>query len=570
MSFIFPYWQKYRKSILVAIAFLSFEAFFDVLQPTIVAQIINLGVQNSDMDVVLRLGGLMLLVTVLLAACAVVRCVISSRVSQSFGADLRLGLFAKINSFSFETLGKKETAGLITRLTNDTSHLVLFTNGMMRIFVKSPLVLIGAFIMTLLLNFRLAIILVAVTPIIGVLMYISMKVGFPLFNRMQQALDKNNSVIREYLSGVRVVKAYNTFQQETERFDESNANLAESSTIAMRTTGVFQPIISFTINMGLVAALWLARDWVAEQQMNVGQIIAFINYMNQIMFSMGTIFMVYQQLIRAKASAERIGEILSEETTEISSQNNVDNLVPPSVEFSNVTFLYNQTASKPVLQDVSFVLPAGKTLGIIGSTGSGKTSLVQLIPGFYLPNSGVVKINDTPVSQENAAEIRNLIAYVAQQNTLFYGTIADNIKMGKFNATDQEVEQAAKSACAHDFIMEIPDGYNAIIGQKGVNLSGGQRQRIGIARALLKKSSILILDDCVSAVDVETEAQIMHAVNSINPAPTCFMITQRISSVMNLPHILVLDEGKAVGFGNHSTLINSCETYQEIYHSQLI
>jgi len=570
LSFIFPYWQKYRKSILVAIAFLSFEAFFDVLQPTIVAQIINLGVQNSDMDVVLRLGGLMLLVTVLLAACAVVRCVISSRVSQSFGADLRLGLFAKINSFSFETLGKKETAGLITRLTNDTSHLVLFTNGMMRIFVKSPLVLIGAFIMTLLLNFRLAIILVAVTPIIGVLMYISMKVGFPLFNRMQQALDKNNSVIREYLSGVRVVKAYNTFQQETERFDESNANLAESSTIAMRTTGVFQPIISFTINMGLVAALWLARDWVAEQQMNVGQIIAFINYMNQIMFSMGTIFMVYQQLIRAKASAERIGEILSEETTEISSQNNVDNLVPPSVEFSNVTFLYNQTASKPVLQDVSFVLPAGKTLGIIGSTGSGKTSLVQLIPGFYLPNSGVVKINDTPVSQENAAEIRNLIAYVAQQNTLFYGTIADNIKMGKFNATDQEVEQAAKSACAHDFIMEIPDGYNAIIGQKGVNLSGGQRQRIGIARALLKKSSILILDDCVSAVDVETEAQIMHAVNSINPAPTCFMITQRISSVMNLPHILVLDEGKAVGFGNHSTLINSCETYQEIYHSQLI
>jgi len=563
-----------------------------------VAQIINLGVQNSDMDVVLRLGGLMLLVTALLATCAVVRCVISSRVSQSFGADLRLGLFAKINSFSFETLGKKETAGLITRLTNDTSHLVMFTNGMMRIFVKSPLVLIGAFSMTLLLNFRLAIVLIAVTPIIGVLMYISMKVGFPLFNRMQQALDRNNSVIREYLSGVRVVKAYNTFTQETARFDDSNSNLAAASTTAMRVTGVFQPIISFTINMGLVASLWLARDWVAAQEMNVGQIIAFINYMNQIMFSMGTIFMVYQQLIRAKASAERIGEVLSEESDNITnlvnfenledlgnleslgslensqkSQNTVDstaNFAPPSIQFENVTFHYNKTASKPILQDVSFKLPAGKTLGIIGSTGSGKTSLVQLIPGFYFPTSGTVKIAETPITTENAADLRSLVAYVAQQNTLFYGTIADNIKMGKFDATAEEIEQAAKSACAHDFITEIPDGYNAVIGQKGVNLSGGQRQRIGIARALLKKSSVLILDDCVSAVDVETESKIMAAVNAINPAPTCLMITQRISSVINLPYVLVLDEGQVVGFGSHSELMAKCTTYQEIYHSQLI
>jgi len=591
---------------------------------------------EGALPVVLRLGGLMLLVTLFGAGCAVTRCIISSRVSQQFGADLRLDLYTHINRFSFAALGKRETASLITRMTNDTSQLVGFTHAMMRVFVRSPILLFGAISMTFVLNPRLGLILLAVVPLIALLMYISMRVGFPLFAKMQEALDRNNAVLREYLSGVRVVKAYNTFDQEEARFDVSNTDLAGSAIKATRVVGVFFPIISFAANMALVATLWLARGWIADGHMYVGQVVAFLNYMMQITMSLRMIFNVYQMFIRARASANRVGDILTEgdvsddiKSKTLGLRSKPRNLFEksltknfkgnralrgsrvkygqlarrlrfgyskPCIEFNNVTFAYPTGGSEPVLKDISFTLPQGETLGIIGSTGAGKTSLVQLIPAFYLPQAGEIKIGGISTAHADANALRASIAYVAQQNTLFYGTVADNIRMGKPDATMEEIHAAAMAAQAHDFISACPEGYETIIGQKGVNLSGGQKQRVGIARALVRDAQILILDDCVSAVDVETEAAIMRAVSFDNDGaipyqtcdrregvrayegiaarrknvPTIVMITQRISSVMNLRHILVLDTGRVAGYGDHATLIETCNVYKEMYHSQLI
>ena len=567
MSHLFPYWRRYQRLIFTAFAFLFLESLGDVFQPMIVSRIIDQGVMEGALPVVIRLGGLMLLVTLFGAGCAVTRCVISSKVSQQFGADLRLDLYTRINRFSFVALGKRETASLITRMTNDTSQLVGFTHGMMRVFIRSPMLLFGAITMTFVLNHRLGLILLLVVPLIALLMYISMKVGFPLFSKMQEALDRNNGVLREYLSGVRVVKAYNTFDQEVARFDVSNTELATTAIKATRVVGVFFPIISFAANMALVATLWLARGWVASGQMYVGQVVAFLNYMMQITMSLRMIFNVYQMFIRAKASANRVGDILTEEEPQEYSERSSP-LQGGSIEFSNVTFAYPGGGNEPVLEDVSFMLPAGETLGIIGPTGAGKTSLVQLIPAFYLPQRGEVKIGGESTHQIEISALRASIAYVAQQNTLFYGTIADNILMGKPDASMDEIEEAAKAAQAHDFIVAYPEGYDTIIGQKGVNLSGGQKQRVGIARALVRNVQILILDDCVSAVDVETEAAIMRSIYMTSP--TTVLITQRISSVMKLRHILVLESGRVAGFGDHATLMETCTVYKEIYHSQLV
>jgi len=424
--------------------------------------------------------------------------------------------------------------------------------------------------MTLLLNARLALVLIFVVPIIALLMYISMKVGFPLFTQLQESLDANNAVTREYLSGVRVVKAYNTFDQEVARYDGTNTALAATATKAQRMVGIFFPIISFAVNAGLVLTLWLARDWVAGSQMQVGQLVAFLNYMMQISMALGMLFSVYQMLVRARASAVRVGEVLAEpDITEQLGAAVAPTWKPCAIEFDRVSFTYPK-GGESVLQDVSFTLPAGKVMGIIGSTGAGKTSLVQLIPALYTPTSGTIRVNELDTSTCDADILRANIAYVAQANTIFYGTIADNIRMGKQDATSDEIEAAARAACAHDFIAAYEEGYETIVGQKGVNLSGGQKQRVGIARALVRNAPVLVLDDCVSAVDIETEARIMGAILENDQTPTIVLITQRISSVMNLEHILVMDEGRVVGFGRHDVLMEACEVYREIYRSQLM
>jgi ATP-binding cassette subfamily B protein len=516
------------------------------------------------------MGGWMLGITALGALGAVSRNVISSNVSLKFGTELRGDLFRKTQCLSFEGADKFDGASLVTRLTNDVTQVQNFINGMMRIFVKAPLLCIGSLIMASRLNPRLSMILLIVVPIIGVLIYLNMRFGYPLFRKIQNMLDKVNGVMREYLSGVRVVKAFNRFNHEMDRFEGVNKELGTSSITAMRVMAIFSPAITLTVNMGIVAVLWFGGFQVNNGSIHVGKIIAFINYMTQILNSLMMISFVFTMFVRARASAERIGEVLEQkDNMVISPTPQKPEKYMGRVDFENVCFSYTGASGEPVIKNMSFTCMPGETIGIIGSTGSGKSTLVNLIPRFYDAVSGRVVVDGVDVREMDPKELRESISVVPQKTILFTGTIMDNIKWGKDDAAMDEIEGAARDAQAHDFICSFPEGYNTMLGQGGVNLSGGQKQRISIARALVKRPKILILDDCTSAVDTTTEARIRRALKNYSGGITCFIIAQRITSVMGADKIMVIDNGRICGMGRHEELMEECEIYRDIYHSQL-
>ncbi len=564
------YIKNYWKPFCTALSFLMLEAASDLLQPTIMSKIIDFGVTEKNLSYVLKMGALMLLVTGFGAIAATGRNIVSSNVSQKFGAELRLDLFKKVQSLSFDNIDKFEAASLVTRLTNDVTQLQNFTHGMMRIFVKAPIVGIGSIIMATVLNAKMALIIFAIVPIVALLISLSMKIGYPFFTKVQKALDKVNGVIREYLSGVRVVKAFNRFDYESERFKNENEALAIKSTRAMRVMAVFNPGISFTVNLGIVALMWLGGIKVNNGQVRVGQIIAFINYMTQILFSLIMVSNVFTMFIRAKASAERIGEVLDEENT-IKAPEKPASLgsLQGRVDFKNISFSYSGSSGEPVLKNISFSCLPGETIGIIGSTGAGKSSLVNLVPRFYDAVSGTVKLNGVDVRNVNLKELRDKIALVPQKTMLFTGSIIDNIRWGKEDAIEEEIIEACKIAQAHDFVSSFPEGYNTLLGQGGVNLSGGQKQRLSIARALIKKPEVLILDDCTSAVDVTTETKIREGLKKYSKELTAIIIAQRVTSVMTADKIVVLDNGQVVSMGSHEELMHTSKVYQDIFRSQI-
>lgn len=571
MHFLRPYIRKHWKMFCVAVLFLTVEAICDLLLPTIMAKIIDVGIAGGDMDFVLRMGGLMLLITAVGASGASMRNIIASRVSQKFGTDMRSDLFRKIQTLSFTSIDKYERASLITRLTNDVTQVQNFFNGLMRIFVKAPLLCIGALIMATRLNPHLSVVLAIVVPIVALLVVLNMKVGFPRYMFVQKALDKVNGVIREYLSGVRVVKAFNRFDYETDKFNKANTEYRNRSVNVMRAMSVFNPAIMLTVNFGIIAVIWLGGIRVDNGQMHVGSIIAFINYMTQILMSLMMISMVFNMLVRAKASAIRIGEVFDEQHTmtwrDEAAATAAD--MKGRIDFENVSFSYEGQNGEPAVKNVTFSCLPGETVGLIGSTGSGKTTLISLIPRFYDADAGTVKVNGEDVRNVDPHKLRETIAIVPQKTVLFSGAIADNIRWGKDDATDEEVLEAAKLAEAYEFIAAYPEQYETMLGQRGVNLSGGQKQRVSIARALIRKPDILILDDCTSAVDVATEAKIKQSLKMVAKGLTCLLIAQRITSVMDADKIVVLDQGEIVGIGKHETLLNSCDVYREIYQSQI-
>lgn len=586
VSLIRKYIKNYWKPFSLAVIILTFEAFFDLMQPTIMSKIIDVGVAGKNINYVIAGGGLMLAITVLGAASAIGRNIISSNVSQKFGSELRTDLFKKIQTFSFENIDEFEPASLITRLTNDVTQVQNFVHGTMRIFVKAPILCVGSFIMAWLLNPRMTIVLLVVIPIITILIVLNMKIGYPFFAKVQKAIDKVNAVTREYLSGVRVVKAFNRFDYEKERFEDSNRELTSLTTTTMRVMSVFNPVMSLTVNLGIVAVLWLGGRWVNYGQMNVGKIIAFINYMTQLLHSLMMISFVFNMFVRSKASTIRIKEVFEQKNTitetEPESSIEPDPLTEVKikgeihefkgkVEFSNISFSYAGASGEPVIKNVSFTCMPGETIGIIGSTGSGKTTLVNLIPRFYDVSEGSIKIDGIDVRNIQTKKLREIVAIVPQRTVLFTGTIIENIRWGKQDASIKEVEEVAIAARAHDFISESLEGYNSVVGQGGVNLSGGQKQRIAIARALIKNPRILILDDCTSAVDVATEADIRKALKdrSENKPSSIFIIAQRITSVMGADKILVLENGYLAGIGTHNELLKSSKVYQDIFHSQI-
>jgi len=537
------------------------------------ARIVDTGVAARDIAVVLRLGLLMLSVAVLGAGGATGRNFLSSIVSYRFGAQLRADLFHRITSYSFKELDAFDTASLITRQTNDVTQVQAFVNGVMRIFAKAPILAIGGLVMAIALEPGLSVVLAVAVPLSAGLITVNLLTGFPRFRRMQEGLDRVNSVTREYLGGIRVVKAFGQEQGEVRRFAGANGELTAASTFALRVMAFFGPAITLFMNLGIVAVLWIGGFRVAGSSLQVGKIIAFINYMTQILFSLNMISGIITSFVRAKASWERVGAVLAMHGSESFEQAPAAILPSTassaSVRFSGVFFAYPASGGRFVLEGVDLYCEPGRLTAVIGPTGSGKSSLVALVPRFYEPTRGAVYLGSHDVRQLDLQQLRQRIALVPQKTVLFTGTIAENLRWGREDATNHELEEAARTARAHDFITGFPGGYQTVLGQGGVNISGGQKQRLAIARALVRKPEVLILDDCTSSVDAITEAEILGALRDSATSYTCILITQRISAAAAADCVLVLDEGKPAGLGRHETLVRECDVYRDICIAQL-
>ena len=543
------------------------EVLCDLLQPTLTSTIIDEGVSYNDMSVVLKYGFLMIGVSIFGAFIAINRNKLATTVAQNFGADLRSDVFNKIQSFDFDNIDKFERGSLITRLTNDITNIQNFIYGLMRIFVRAPLLAIGCIIMSIRLDLKMSLIVLTIVPIVGGLIYINLKYGYPYFLKVQRAIDKVNGVIREYLRGVRVVKAFNRFDFEEDRFENVNEDLTYKSVSSMKFMAVFNPVITLIVNIAIVIIIWNGATRVNIGTIQVGKIVAFTNYMTQLLFALMSTTMIFSSLIRAKTSTERINEIFLEEndikeiSSDICNSSEIGN-----IKFEKVTFSYKGLKGEPIIDNISFTLEKGMILGIVGSTGSGKTTLINLIPRFYDAKSGKILIDGVDIRNYTFEELRDKISIVPQKTVLFSGTIKENIKWGKEDATDDEVREVCKIADADSFITSFNKGYDSIVGQGGSNLSGGQKQRIAIA--LIKRPEILILDDSTSALDTDTEYRIRKSLKEYSKDMTTILIAQKISSVINADKIIVLDHGKIVGEGTHNELMSNCEVYQDIYKSQ--
>ncbi len=564
MRRVLKYFLRYWPIALLALLSLTGESICDLMQPTLLAHMIDEGVNAADTALVHSYGLKMLGITALGMLFAISRSILSSHVSQRFGRDIRLGLYQKIQSLSLSSVDQFERASLVTRLTNDVTQVQNFLIGMMRFFMRAPILCVGGIIMAYLRSPQMAQALLVVVPVAALIIVLSVKIGYPYFMKVQQSLDRLNANVREYLSGIRVVKAFNRFSYEKKRFEDSNGALTGASASAMRVTAVFGPCISLTVNLG-IAAIVLIAGYRGEDQ---GNVVAFINYMNQILFAMGMFSMIFNQLVRALVSGKRMEEVLAAETGMDTTGAALPPPVKEGVRFENVSFQY-EGSSAPVFTGITFMAHRGETIGIIGATGSGKSSLVNLLPRFYDATEGSVMIDGVDIRTMSLPALRDRVAIVPQKNLLFTGTIATNLQWGKEDATEAEMWEALRAAQAESFVSAIPEGLGAKLGQSGVNFSGGQKQRLSIARALIKRPDVLILDDCTSAVDVTTEAAIRKEIKAFSKEIICLMISQRISSVMSADRILVLDEGGIVGFGTHHELMDSCRVYQDIYQSQI-
>jgi ATP-binding cassette subfamily B protein len=564
------YIRKYWKWALLSITFVSLEAICDLMQPMLMSNLVDNGVMKGNLQLVIRVGLTMLGVVGVGAVFAMIRNVISSVASQNFGRELRDDLYVKIQSLSVDDIDRFEGGSLITRMTNDVTQIQNFVMMMMRIFFKAPVICIGALIMVGMMNIRPVFILVPVLIAIFGVVVVSMKLSYPRYFRMQQALDKLNTTMREYLTGIRLVKAFRRFDSEEQRFGKANETLAQRSIEAGRIIAVFGPLMFLFSNLAMVGIVFFGARWVKDGYMQVGQIMAFFVYMNQITTGFNMISNMLNQMVRVKASGERVAEVLEADLPFLGKEGvSVYKETAPMVSFAEVGFSYKGSTGQAALADVSFDLPKGMTLGVIGSTGSGKTSLASLILRFYAPTAGEIQIAGVPIGEISEEELREKISIVPQTPTLFTGTLRDNILWGKPEASEEEIMRAADLACAHDFIAEQSHGYDTLIGQGGVNLSGGQKQRVSIARALIHEPDILVLDDCTSALDVITEAKVKQNLAEYASHMTCILITQRISTVMNCDLILALDNGTIAGYGSHGDLMENCNMYQDIYRSQI-
>ncbi len=566
MKLYSKYFNRYKIPFLIAICCVTLEAVCDLLGPTLMSHIINNGIESGSLDKVYYWGFRMLLVTLIGAVFAVTRNNLASFVSQKMGADLRTDLFTKIMSFSEESVDKIESGSLITRMTNDSSQIVQFVNGIMRIFLKAPITCIGSIILASMLNIRLSIIIYSVVAVVAVLITISMKLSYQRFYQLQKAMDRVNTRVQEYLLGIRLVKAFGTYDKETGEFEAANQNLMQKGVSSMLVITVISPLLSLFVGFGTVAVIFIGSRLFTLDMANAGDITAFTIYMAQILSSLLMITNVFNMFVRTKASTIRIREIFECEEDFKKSGDNKE--LSGDITFENVTFAYPGGSGVPAIKNLSFTIKKGESLAIIGPTGSGKSTIAWLLLRFYDTSEGSIIFGGNNLKNLGVDEIRKEIAIVPQKPTLFSGTVKENIIWGNKYASAEEISLAAGQAEA-EFITQMPEGFESSLGSGGVNFSGGQKQRISIARGLLKKSDLLILDDATSALDAITEARVLHNLRERKEEQTVIIITQRCGTAMTADKVLVMENGTGVGFGTHAELIESCQVYRDIYETQI-
>jgi ATP-binding cassette subfamily B protein len=588
---LWRYLRPYRHWAILAPLLMVVEVAMDLLQPWLMERIIDDGVATGDLPYVLRMGAIMIGVAVIGMIGGVGCTIFAVLAAQGFGADLRHGLYAKIQTLSFANLDELETGPLITRLTNDVTQVQELVLMMLRIMVRAPLLVVGGVIMAVLTSPQLALIFLVLIPLVLLMLVWVIRRAFPLFAGVQVRLDALNIVMQENLAGVRVVKAFVRSAHENDRFRRANEALKEQTLKAVRTMAITMPFMMLALNLGIVAALWFGGLLVNAGSMQVGQIVAFTNYLMQALMSLMMLSMLVTRFSRSEASAVRLQEILettpkvgaSEASAQMTAVEAASPVTQGRIVFEHVTFQYDGAAAgessggaagaqkrrDAVLRDVSFSVEPGQTVALLGATGSGKSTLSHLIPRFYDVSGGRITIDGVDVREMDPQTLRSVVAVAMQEAVLFHGTIRENIAYGRPDATDEEVMAAAKLAQAHDFIMGLPGGYDAVVEQRGVNLSGGQKQRLAIARALLVDPQVLVLDDSTSAVDVATEARIQEGLAATRRGRTNVLVAQRISSVLGADRILVLEDGAIAASGTHAELLASSPIYQDIYRSQL-
>ncbi|MHC0036150.1 ABC transporter ATP-binding protein [Pseudoneobacillus sp. C159] len=566
MPKVFSFLKPYRLHISIALFLMLLELMVELVQPLLMSKIIDEGIMNRDLNHVLMWGGIMLAISLIAFISGVVNSFYAAHTAQSFGQEVRNQLFMKVQSFSFSQLNRFPASSLITRMTNDVTQIQNTVFMSLRIMLRAPLLVLGGVGMALTVNVKLALIFVLLIPFLVLFMVWAMKKAGVLFKAVQGKLDRVNGVMRENLAGMRVIKAFYRGRHEENRFSHSNGELMEKTMSSLRLIEFTMPALMLVMNLSLIFVLWYGHFDLSRGNLRVGEVVAVIQYGTRVSMALSLLSMIVMVFSRAKASTERIDEILIMEEDEHETNTKQPSFeINGAVEFNNVSFCYPGTIT-PVLENVSFHARPGETVAIMGATGSGKTSLVQLILRLYNPDEGAVLVDGENIYSLDVEQLRRQIGFVPQEGFLFTGTIKENLAWGKEDLSNEEMLEATTDAQIHETIMKLPNQYLTRIGQKGVNLSGGQKQRISIARALVRKPKILILDDSTSALDLKTEAKLLAALKTYTC--TTFLITQKVSSAKEADKILLLDEGRLLANGTHEQLMENSSLYQQIYQSQ--
>ena len=565
-----PYTKGYRLLMLFAIACSAGEAVLELTLPQVMSDIVDIGIANGDRGYILMAGLKMVIMALLALGCGVGAAALAAKASMGFGAALRKAEYEQVQRFSFANIERFSTASLVTRLTNDVASVQMTTFMGMRMLVRAPTMLVTALVMALIISARLSQVFLVVIPLLIIAVVIVIKRVGPFFTSLQEATDQLNLVVQEDLNAIRVVKSFVREAQEKEKFTQRSEKLRSMAERAFGFVVLFMPVMMILMGGTITAVMWIGGHYVWEGTLLSGDLIAFFTYVSEILMSLMMVSVVLMMLTRAIACGKRIAEVLEEKPRITDEQADPALKVEDgSIRFDHVYFRYNAQGQTWNLEDINLDIPSGATVGILGGTGSAKSTLVSMIPRLYEVNEGAVYVGGRNVKDYTMEALRDGCAMVLQKNTLFSGTIRENLRWGRADATDEEITDACRMACADEFIDKMPDGYDTHIEQGGTNVSGGQKQRLCIARALLKKPKILILDDSTSAVDTATDARIRAAFAEKIPGVTKLIVAQRISSIQHADSILVLDDGRISGFGTHEELLNTNPIYQEVYRSQI-